>query len=129
MKILGSEPIELKEESCSFEIDTVQDSELQLMTDRSVHVFIRIRNAGNLKIRAAVPENEKVSIVFWNDSADPIRIKEEYEVKENAVLDLAYGECNEADMQRNIEIKLSGRKAKASISSASLVNRKKYYDM
>ena len=111
------------------EIDAGQDLKIDLDIVDSGSLFFRIRNAGKIEINGTVPEEKDVSILFWNDTNASIETVESYEVKKQGSLNLAYGECNEADTQRRVQIDLTGRSAHADLSSASLVTGRKDYRM
>ena len=121
--------IELKEGFQTLEIDSGHDLKLELDVSGSGSLFVRIRNAGKIEIRGTVPEDRDVSILFWNDTDRKIETVESYEVKRNGNLSLAYGECNEGDTDRSVQVDLEGNSAHVDLSSASLVRSRKDYRM
>ncbi len=129
MIIRQDSKIELKEGFQTVEIDTDQDLKLELNAMNSGNLFFRIRNAGKIEIHGTVPEEKDVSILFWNDTDKKIETDESYEVEKNGSLSLAYGECNEGDTLRSVQVDLKGRSAHVDLSSASLARSRKEYRM
>ena len=121
--------IELNGGFQTVDIDTDTDLNLELDINGSGNLFFRIRNAGKIKIHGKVPEEKDVAILFWNDTDKRIETDESYEVERDGSLSLAYGECNEGDTSRNVQVELSGSSAHADLSSASLVRNRKDYRM
>lgn len=110
-----------------YEIDTVQDLKIKLQIHASGSFFFRILNAGKIEIEGNIPEGNDVSVVFWNDSEGRVETVESYAVDQQGSLHLAYGECNEGETERSVQVDLNGRSAHTDISSASLVRSRKNY--
>ncbi len=121
--------IELNGGFQTVDIDADTDLKLELNIKDSGNLFFRIRNAGKIEIRGTVPEEKDVAILFWNDTDKKIQTVESYEVERDGNLSLAYGECNEGDTLRDVQVSLNGRSAHAGLSSASLVRSRKDYRM
>ena len=121
--------IELNGGFQTVEIDTGKDLKLELDIIDSGNLFFRIRNAGRIEIKGTVPEEKNVSILFWNDTDKKIDTVESYEVKKDGNLSLAYGECNEGDTDRYVQVDLEGKSSHVGLSSASLVRSRKNYRM
>ena len=111
----------------SIDIETDYDIDLNITSEDISNVFIRIVKAKNINIAAKIKND--VSILFWNEDINGFSSNENYEVAENVNFNLSYGECNSGTCLRNINVDLIGENAKAILSSASLVDNKKTYNM
>lgn len=127
--IRASQEILLQEGYNAFEIDTAEALELKFVVSRPCDVFMRIRKAPDLRVQATVQEGVKAAILFYNSSEDTVRSEETFTVFKDADLTVAYGECSHADVYRNSRVDLQESGAKALLSSASLVNERKEYNI
>lgn len=109
------------------EIDTGEDLELDLQIDVPCDLFIRIRKAGKIDVKASLRDSQKAAVLFWNETNDKLETVETYNVENNADLTVAYGECNDADTDRTVDVQISGSHASATVSSASLISSRKDY--
>lgn len=128
MKIAESMTLTPERGFQEYEIDCTE-AELQLDLKEDCELFVRITKASALKIEARLNEGIRASVLFWNDSKDPMVANESYEVGDYGDLTVAYGECNDASTKRKTDILLKGKESRAMLSSASLVNTNKEYRM
>lgn len=119
----------LKEGFNLIEIDTDDKFDLSFDMDKNIDLFIRIKNVSEIDVNINVKKDNKSTIIFWNESKSSINSLEKYTVEDNGELDVVYGECNDADTNRKIDLELLGNDAKGLVSSASLVRNKKNYVM
>lgn len=110
-------------------IDTDRDIEVTFYAKSDADVYIRIDHVPNIKIRTFASKNVKVSYLIWNASKDKVNFEESHEVLGDASVTVAYGECNGADTSRNTFVALRESGAYALVSSASLVDCKKEYNI
>jgi Fe-S cluster assembly protein SufD len=122
-----STDIQLQAGYSEYEIDTQRDIEITFRASHDCDAFVRILHAGKLRISTYAPENVKVSYLFWNLSDDLLDVDETHEV--NGDVTVAYGEINRADTIRNVHMTLRQEGAKGLLSSASLVDSRKTYNM
>ncbi|MEG0076944.1 SufD family Fe-S cluster assembly protein [Anaerorhabdus sp.] len=106
-------------------IDTLDPLTLDLTCDGISSVFVNIKKASKLGIKMTVLENAGCSLLIWNNTTSPVEFDENYVVNKNSYLNLAYGECNTADIQRNSIVSLVDDGATAMIKSATLCKNKK----
>lgn len=106
-------------------IDTLDPLTLDLTCDGISSVFINIKKASQLSVKMKVLENAGCTLLIWNNSESDIEFDEHYVVDKNSILNLAYGECNYANSNRNSEVLLQGEGANATIKSATLCKSKK----
>jgi Fe-S cluster assembly protein SufD len=112
-----------------YEIDTDRDLEVTFRAETDSDAFIRVKNAGKLKIRTFAPAGVKVNYLFWNLMDTPLETEETHDVMGNADVTVAYGECNGAETLHNVYMALREPGAKGMLSTASLVDCKKTYNM
>ena len=112
-----------------YEIESERDLEISIRAEEDCDVFFRIVKCPSLRIRGFVSAGVHASILFWNDSDTKTVFDESYEIMRDGNAVIAYGECNEAETERRIYTALRERGANALISTATLVNAKKKYDM
>ena len=112
-----------------YEINTDRDIEITFTARETCDVFIRILNTGKLKIRTYVSKGIHVNYLFWNLSENILDVEETYEVMGDANLTVAYGEINRADTTRTVHMALREEGATGLLSSASLVDCTKPYNM
>ncbi|MBR2809742.1 MAG: SufD family Fe-S cluster assembly protein [Solobacterium sp.] len=112
-----------------YEIDTERKLELTFEFREDCDVFVRVKNAGEVRIRGFVHENVRASLLFWNDCAAPVEWDDGFEVMGNADFTAAYCECAAGDVKRNSFVSLRQPGARALVSTASLVASKKNYRM
>ena len=110
-------------------IDSERDLEVTFRFREDADVFVRISACRNLRIRAFADSGVKAALLFWNDSAAALNADESYEVMKDAALTVAYCECNEGETKRRTNAVLRESGAYALISTASLVNSSKHYDI
>ena len=110
-----------------YEIDDTDLYELDIISNDSGSVFIKIKNVSELIINSTINSNHNVNIVMWNESKVSIKTNEVYDVLDNASLNISYSEINDNDTDRNSLINLKGVNSTAILNSASLVNNKKNY--
>lgn len=119
----------LKEGYSEYEIDTDRDLNLTFRGSGRCDAFIQIKRAGHIRIRTFAGKDSHISYLFWNNSKEPMDIDESHEVMGNADVTVAYGECNGADTKRHTYAALREPGARALLSSASLVDCHKDYQM
>lgn len=119
----------LPEGYSEYEIDSDRDLELSFRAEGNSDAFIRIINAGKLRIRTYAPRNVKVNYLFWNVTEKQLDVDESHEVMGNASVTAAYGECNNYPTKRNVYMSLRESGAQGVLSSASLVDCEKTYNM
>jgi len=112
-----------------YEINTDRDIEITFTARETCDVFIRILNTGKLKIRTYVSKGIHVNYLFWNLSENILDVEETYEVMGDANVTVAYGEINRADTTRTVHMALREEGATGLLSSASLVDCTKTYNM
>ena len=127
--IRASQEILLQEGYNAFEIDTAEALELKFTAERPCDVFVRIRKAPKLRVETPVREGVRAAILFYNSSDETVRSEESFTVFKDADLTVAYGECSHGDVYRNSRVDLKESGAKALLSSASLVNERKEYNI
>ena len=127
MKINNNENIILEEGFNYYEIDD-NNLSFKIEANKNSNCFIRILNANKININGIIKSLD-TTIVFWNDSNNKIETIENYDVLENANFIVAYGECNNGDTNRKVDINLIGINSKALLSSASLVSTNKNYNI
>ncbi|MBQ6221662.1 MAG: SufD family Fe-S cluster assembly protein [Solobacterium sp.] len=92
-------------------------------------IFVRIRNAAEIRITGNVHEYAEVTVLYWNESGTEVVFDENYDVQENAVLKIAYGEVFQGNTRRNSSVLLNGRQAQATVSSAVLTQAEKTFQL
>lgn len=112
-----------------YEINTDRDIEITFTARETCDVFIRILNTGKLKIRTYASKGIHVNYLFWNLSENILDVEETYEVMGDANVTVAYGEINRADTTRTVHMALREEGATGLLSSASLVDCTKTYNM
>lgn len=100
---------------------------LNLIADSQSEVYVRILKGKDITIHSEVKENAGVTYLFWNVAEDKIQITEDHNVKRGGTLTIAYGEVNQADTERNIQVHLLEEGSHALVSSASLVKDHKTF--
>ena len=128
MKINNNDNIILEEGFNYFEIDNSDDLSFKIEANKNTNCFIKIINGNKINIEGKI-KSDNTTIVFWNDSNSNIETIENYDVLENANFNVAYGECNNNDTNRKVDVNLKGINAKALLSSASLVSTNKNYNI
>lgn len=106
-------------------IDTLDPLTLDLTCDGVSSVFMNVKRASNLKIKMTVLENAGCTLLIWNNTETKVEFDETYVVEKSSYLNLAYGECNVSDTNRNSKVSLMGAGASAIIKSATLCKSKK----
>lgn len=128
-EIRVNEDILLPQGYSEYEIDTERDLELTFRGSGRCDVFVRIVHAGKMRIRTFAEQDAKISYLFWNVSKEKMDIDESHEVLGNADVTVAYGECNGADTHRKTYVALRQEGARALVSSATMVDCDKNYQM
>jgi Fe-S cluster assembly protein SufD len=121
--------IQLPEGYSEYEINTDRDIELTFTAKQDCDAFIRILNTGKLRIRTFAAKGVKVNYLFWNLSENTLDVDESHEVMGDANVTVAYGEINRSDTIRNVNMALREEGATGLLSSASLVDCVKTYNM
>ena len=111
----------------AYEIDAAEAVRLELRAVSGCDVFFRVLRCPKLEIESVTEEGVKASVLFYNSSGETLKTEEVHNVKKDASLTIAYGECNGADTFRTVRVNLQESGANALLSSASLVNEKKEY--
>ena len=101
------------------------DLQIEFQTD--CELFVRICKASCLRITSLIHKGVHVSLLYWNETQESVVFEENYEVRQDGSLILAYGECNDADTIHQTDVLLCEPQAEAVLSSASLVSSKKEY--
>ena len=112
-----------------YEINTDRDIEITFTAKEDCDVFVRILNTGKMKVRTFAPKGVHVNYLFWNLSENLLDVEEMHEVMGDANVTVAYGEINRADTTRNVHMALREEGATGLLSSASLVDCAKTYNM
>lgn len=107
-------------------IDTLDPLIIDIVCDGHSSIYLNVKQGLNLKFNVTVLENAGFTLLVWNNAIEPINFEEKYVVKKNGTLDLAYGECNVADVRRISHVSLEEEGAKATIKSATLCQNKKH---
>lgn len=128
-EIRVNEDILLPQGYSEYEIDTERDLDLTFRGSGRCDVFVKIVHAGKMRIRTFAEKDAKISYLFWNVSDEKMDIDESHEVLGNADVTVAYGECNGADTHRVTYVALREEGAKALVSSATMVDCDKNYQM
>ncbi len=121
--------IQLPEGYSEYEINTDRNIELTFTAKADCDAFVRIINTGKLRIRTYAPRGVKVNYLFWNLSENTLDVDESHEVMGEADVTVAYGEINRADTLRSVHMALREEGARGLLSSASLVDSSKTYNM
>ncbi len=127
--IRTSQDILLHDGYNEFVIDSQRDLDLTFRATQDSDVFIRVLNSGKLRIRTFTSNDVNVSYLFWNQTNQLLEVDESHDVFGNANLTVAYGELNNSDTTRKTYVALLEEGATATVSSASLVNNKKTYNI
>ncbi|MBQ6493808.1 MAG: SufD family Fe-S cluster assembly protein [Erysipelotrichaceae bacterium] len=127
MKITEDRKIVLDQDFIKLEIDSSDKLELEFEPVNDCNVFININSVNELTVKGETKADQRVSLFFWNGCNEPVCISSFFEVKENGELILGFGECNGADTFIDATVELKEKKAKATVSTASLVNSEKDY--
>ena len=125
MRITESGSYNLSDVSSEWTIDTDKDIDLFFHTEAPAEAFIRIIKAGKLNIQADIRHD--CSILFWNDDETSLETQESYRISRKAKMNVAYGECNSASTNRQVEVMLDHEGAETLLSTASLVDTEKNY--
>ncbi len=112
-----------------FEIDAARNVQITFRSSAQSDVFVRIKNAKKVKIRTFTEANARASYLFWNEMDQTLDVEESHEVLQDGNLTVAYGECNRAVTNRDTYVALRQQGATALLSSASLVDCAKNYQM
>lgn len=110
-------------------VDTLEPLTIDVVCEGQSSVFLNVKQASTLNLVVTANENTELTLLVWNNTSTPVVFEETYQVKRNAVLNLAYGECNNADLLRNSHVTLIEEGAKATIKSATLCKNKKKMSM
>lgn len=110
-------------------IDTEDPLTVDLVCDGHSSIFLNIKQAKELQFDVTTLENASLTLLIWNNAEESITFEETYHVKRNGELNLAYGECNQADIHRNSNVLLEEEGAKATIKSATLCKNNKKMTM
>ena len=116
----------LPEGYSEYSVDT-EGMTLKVRAEGKSEVYLRVLRAGFLQIESEAAEGADVSFLIWNASEERTRFAEDHTVGKDASLRIAYGEVNEAPMQRTSCVHLKEPGAYALVSSASLVRAEKTY--
>ncbi len=127
MRINDDTVIELTGVYRNLTIDADHDIDIRIDTKADTELFLRIERARRINIDADIRHN--CSILFWNDAKEKIETVENYHISSSADLNVAYGECNDADTVRKTEILLDHEHSSALLSTASLIGTEKKYDI
>ncbi len=120
--------IQLSQGFSQFVIDTHRDIELTFSADAGEYeVFVRIVNAGKLRIRTFAYEDAHVKYLFWNDMNHACDVDETHEVLRNANVEVAHAEINPYAVKRNTYMALRDTGAIGHLVSSSLVASDKNY--
>lgn len=106
-------------------IDTLESLNYTLVCDKKTELFIQINEATDVSLSLEVTQSGQCSIFIWNESKQSIRLVEKYTVESNGDLKLAYGDLNDQNSVREVEVNLSQPGGQASIKSAVLAQSKK----
>ncbi|MBO4359144.1 MAG: SufD family Fe-S cluster assembly protein [Erysipelotrichaceae bacterium] len=128
MKINNGDTLSFSDGFSVYEIDEQGDMSFSIDSENTCNVFIRIIDASDIDIKGKF-KNGDSTILFWNDSVSDVKVTEEYEVSEGCSLNLSYGECNSASMERKLSVDLSGNGSSSNVSTATLTGRNKKYDI
>ena len=112
-----------------YEIDSERDLELTFTAEEDCDVFVRIRNAVNLRVRWFIAHVVKASVLFWNVSGQPVKMDQSADVMRNSDLTMAFGECGAAQTDINAYVALREEGAQSLLSTASLVSTHKNYHL
>lgn len=110
-------------------VDTLDPLTIDIVCDGHSSIYLNVKQAIDLKLNVTVLENAGLSLLVWNNAIEHINYNEEYYVKKNAVLNLAYGECNHADTRRVSNVSLQEEGATATIKSATLCKNVKHMNI
>ncbi len=124
-----NQDILLPEGYSEYEINSDRDLELTFRGSGNCNAFVRIVKCGKLRIRTFAAASSEITYLFWNNTNDVLKADESHEVMGDAKLTVAYGECNGAETYRTTYVALREEGARAEVSSASLVDTKKEYNM
>ena len=113
----------------AYEIDSERDLQITFRGSEQSDVFVSVKKCGALRIRTYAAAGAKISYLFWNNTDQKLSVDESHEVMGNGDLTVAYGECNQAETDRNVYVALRQNHARALLSSATLVNCRKNYNM
>ncbi len=121
--------IQLLQGYSEVEINTDRDIDLTFRASYDSEIFIRIRNAGKVTLHTYTDANIHVTYLFWNEMTEELNVVEDHEVLADSNLKIAYGEVNKGVLHRKTRVMLSQPGASATVSSATLVQSKKNYEM
>ncbi|MBQ9328309.1 MAG: SufD family Fe-S cluster assembly protein [Solobacterium sp.] len=124
-----NQDIRLSEGFSEYVIDSERDLELTLSGEGKCQALFRIKHAKSLRLRGYTADDSEMSVLFWNESTDPLVSDESFEVNERAHLSVAYGECEAAETRRKIYVALRRPYAFAEVHSATLAANRKEYRM
>ena len=128
MIINSTQSLSLDHNSHSYEING-DDIKLDLRIEESCNVFFRIVKVSSLEVKGLIPSETKVSLFFWNECEQEINACEDFVVEKDGDLSVGYGECNNASVNRKSILTLKGEGSKGRISTASLINCRKRYQI
>lgn len=112
-----------------FEIDSDRDLELSFRGEGECDAFIRIVHAGKIRIRTFAAAGARINYLFWNAGDQKLEMDESHEVMGGASVTAAYADFSKAPTKRNVYMALREQNAEGVLSSASLVNNEKTYNM
>lgn len=124
-----NEDILLPQGYSEYEIDSERDLDLTFRGSGKCDVFVKIIHAGKMRIRTFAEKGSKISYLFWNVSKEKTEVDESHEVLGDADVTVAYGECNGAETYRQTYVALREEGARALVSSATMVDCRKNYQM
>ncbi len=130
ISLTNNTEITLTDGYSEYEIDTSQEEmNLSFIANGKAEVFIKIKNGNKIVLHTTANEDAEVTYLLWDECKTKISFEENHSVKRNAIVNIAYGEINQNEMDRNLRINLEEENAKASLSSATLTSVKKHYDI
>lgn len=124
-----NEDIRLTAGMQEYTVNSDRDLELTFSGDEKAQVFIRIQQAGKLRLRTYAAPGAQVTYLFWNEMNRPLEVDETHEVMRHATVHVGYGELNGAVTNRNAYMVLREEGACGKLSSASMVTTDKRYTL
>ena len=108
-------------------IDADHEIDIRIDSKADTELFIKIEKARKINIDADIRHN--CSILFWNDAKEKVETTESYRISSPVDLNVAYGECNSSDTIRKTEVLLDHERSSALLSTASLIDAEKKYNI
>ena len=122
-----NEDIRLERGLQTYIISTHRDLELTFTGDVDAQVFIRIQEAGKLRIRTYAAAEAHITYLFWNEMSGPLDVDESHEVMQNAAVHVGYGELNGGNTNRTTYMALREPGAQGIVSGAAMVTSNKRF--